>query len=96
MSTTPGNEAKSYSLTCRMHQEHAALERLCQVIRIRGFTISDMQVRGAEGKLNIEVTVRGHRPVAMLCAQLEKLHTIDHAAETVPTGPALRNQVCVG
>ena len=27
----------SYTLNCRMNQEAAALERLCQVVRVRGF-----------------------------------------------------------
>jgi len=30
----------SYTIHCRMNQEAAALERLCQVVRIRGFPVN--------------------------------------------------------
>ena len=35
---------RSYTINCRMTQEAAALERLCQVVRIRGFRIATMAV----------------------------------------------------
>ena len=38
----PNHESASqrYTLNCRMNQEAAALERLCRVVRVRGFRIS--------------------------------------------------------
>lgn len=66
----------SYTLNCRMAQETAALERLCQVVRIRGFRIARMAVESAEEHLDIALTLEGTRPIAMLQSQLEKLHTV--------------------
>ena len=66
----------SYTLTCRMSQEAAALERLCQVVRIRGFKIARMAVETAGEHLDIALTLEGTRPITMLQAQLLKLHTM--------------------
>lgn len=66
----------SYTINCRMIQEAAALERLCQVVRIRGFRIATMAVETAGEHLNIALTLEGTRPIAMLQSQLEKLHTV--------------------
>lgn len=66
----------SYILNCRMAYESAALERLCQVVRIRGFQVARMEVDSVGEHLNIHLTLEGTRPIAMLQAQLEKLHTV--------------------
>ncbi len=66
----------SHRMQCRMDAEPAALERLCQVVRIRGFTIEKMQVQMGRGVLDIELTVKGERAVQMLVSQLEKLQTV--------------------
>ncbi|RMJ05662.1 Acetolactate synthase isozyme 2 small subunit [Marinobacter litoralis] len=66
----------SYNLNCRMHMEAAALERLCQVVRVRGFRISEMSMSSGSEHLDIALTLEGSRPIAMLKAQLEKLHTV--------------------
>ena len=75
---TPQTDASipSYTLNCRMSQETAALERLCQVVRIRGFRIARMAVESAGDHLDIALTLEGSRPIAMLQTQLEKLHTV--------------------
>ncbi len=82
--------APSYTITCRMNHEAAALERLCQVVRIRGFRIAKMavesSVESAEETLDIALTIQGSRPVAMLQSQLEKLHTV---VEVILTTPAM-------
>ncbi|MFO7530236.1 MAG: ACT domain-containing protein [Marinobacter sp.] len=70
----------SYTLNCRMAHEAAALERLCQVVRIRGFRIARMAVESAEEHLDIALTLEGTRPIAMLQSQLEKLHTVAEVA----------------
>ncbi|GAA0849999.1 hypothetical protein GCM10009113_30670 [Marinobacter szutsaonensis] len=70
----------SYTLNCRMTHEAAALERLCQVVRIRGFRIARMAVESAEEHLHIALTLEGTRPIAMLQSQLEKLHTVAEVA----------------
>ncbi|TNE74728.1 MAG: acetolactate synthase [Gammaproteobacteria bacterium] len=70
------NSTPRYTLNCRMAQEAAALERLCQVVRIRGFRISRMNMESAGEHLDIALTLEGSRPIAMLQSQLEKLHTV--------------------
>ena len=72
----PQSSRTSHSITCRMSHETAALERLCQVIRIRGFRVARMAVEAAGDDLVIDLTVEGSRPVSMLQSQLEKLHTV--------------------
>lgn len=84
------HKTPSYTLTCRMSHEAAALERLCQVVRIRGFRIAKMAVEsvfeGTDETLDIALTIQGARPVTMLQSQLEKLHTV---AEVRLASPAL-------
>jgi acetolactate synthase II small subunit len=70
----------SYTINCRMTHEAAALERLCQVVRIRGFRIATMAVETAGEHLDIALTLEGKRPIAMLQSQLEKLHTVAEVA----------------
>ncbi len=65
-----------YTLNCQMSHEAAALERFCQVVRIRGFRIAQMEVESSEGQLDIALTLEGTRSIDMLKAQLEKLHTV--------------------
>ncbi len=70
----------SYKISFRMSQEAAALERLCQVVRIRGFRIATMAVESAGENFDITLTLEGTRPIAMLQSQLEKLHTVAEVA----------------
>lgn len=65
-----------YTLSCVMVDEAAALERLCQVVRIRGFRIAKMAMENTGEMLDITLTLQGNRPVAMLQSQLEKLQTV--------------------
>ncbi|MCD1630599.1 MULTISPECIES: ACT domain-containing protein [Marinobacter] len=76
MSAQAQTELPSYTLNCRMNQEAAALERLCQVVRVRGFQISRMTMEAADNHLDIALTLSGSRPIGMLRSQLEKLHTV--------------------
>lgn len=66
----------SYTLRCRMVFESAALERLCQVVRIRGFRITGMTVQSTGSQLDIRLSLEGSRPIAMLESQLQKLHSV--------------------
>ncbi|MDO6440960.1 ACT domain-containing protein [Marinobacter sp. 2_MG-2023] len=86
MITDRSNVSPSYTITCRMNHEAAALERLCQVVRIRGFRIEKMAVETTNDFLDIALTVQGTRHVTMLQSQLEKLHTV---AEVILTTPAM-------
>ena len=79
----------SYRLICRMTYEAAALERLCQVVRIRGFRIVEMAMESSNEALDIALTLEGTRPIAMLQSQLEKLQTVtgvELAAQKATTG----------
>jgi len=84
MNPTNENTAPSYTLNCRMAQEAAAIERLCQVVRIRGFRIASMAVETAGDHFEIALTLEGRRPIAMLQSQLEKLHTVAEVAVKQP------------
>ena len=66
----------SYQIHCRMSQEAAALERLCQVVRIRGFRIAKMAMESSDNALEIALTLEGTRSIGMLQSQLEKLQTV--------------------
>ncbi|MFO7995380.1 MAG: ACT domain-containing protein [Marinobacter sp.] len=76
----------SYTLNCRMSREAAALERLCQVVRIRGFRIATMAVESAGDHLDIALTLEGTRPITMLQSQLEKLHTVSEVVSGQGSG----------
>ncbi|MBZ2167483.1 ACT domain-containing protein [Marinobacter sp. F4216] len=82
--TTHPNNAGIYAIACTMTHEAAAMERLCQVIRIRGFRIVQMAVDAAGENLNIALTLEGTRPIAMLKTQLEKLHTVGEVVLQAP------------
>ena len=73
--TTP-QDTPSYRIHCRMTHEAAALERLCQVVRIRGFRIAKLAMESTGGALDISLTLEGNRPIGMLQSQLEKLQTV--------------------
>ncbi|MGM0570551.1 ACT domain-containing protein [Marinobacter sp.] len=74
----------SYQIHCRMIPEAAALERLCQVVRVRGFRIERMAMEHVGDSLDIALTLEGARPIGMLQSQLEKLQTV--------VGVELKNQ----
>lgn len=76
MNSQPPYPSNSHTLNCRMAFESAALERLCQVVRIRGFRIASMVVESVGNQLDIQLTLEGTRPIEMLASQLEKLHTV--------------------
>ncbi len=78
-----------YTLKCQMSHEAAALERFCQVVRIRGFRIAQMEVESSEGQLDIALTLEGTRSIAMLKAQLEKLHTVLRVDLQAPVSAAI-------
>ncbi len=69
-------DTPSYQIHCHMTHEAAALERLCQVVRIRGFRIARMAMESAGDTLDIALTLEGTRSIGMLQRQLEKLQTV--------------------
>ncbi len=91
MNPTNENTAPSYTLNCRMVQESAAIERLCQVVRIRGFRIASMAVETAGDHFDIALTLEGKRPITMLQSQLEKLQTVAEVAVKKPLEEFVRH-----
>lgn len=77
-----------YQIHCRMSPEAAALERLCQVVRVRGFRIARMAMEHVGDSLDIALTLEGTRPIGMLQSQLEKLQTV--VGVELEESPALR------
>lgn|SRR5680860_403857 len=71
--TTSSNR---HVLHCRMQSEPAGLERLCRVVRVRGFRIAGMSVECSGEHFDIALTLEGSRPISMLQSQLLKLHTV--------------------
>lgn len=69
--------AQEYQIECQMTSEPAALERLCQVVRVRGFEVTDVSASLRQAQWHISLTVRSSRSVEMLRKQLEKLHTVE-------------------
>jgi acetolactate synthase II small subunit len=63
-------------LYCRMQSEPTGLERLCRVVRVRGFRIAGMSVECSGEHFDIALTLEGSRPISMLQSQLLKLHTV--------------------
>ena len=78
---TATSKTPIYRVQCQMQAEPAALERLCQVIRVRGFEIEAMTMGREKSQLSVDLSLRGSRPLPMLMAQLEKLHTVVSVAE---------------
>jgi acetolactate synthase II small subunit len=75
--TTSGTTTSNrHILHCRMQSEPAGLERLCRVVRVRGFRIAGMSVECTGEHFDIALTLEGSRPIAMLQSQLLKLHTV--------------------
>ena len=72
----------SYTINCRMTHEPAALERLCQVVRIRGFRVLAISAEQAEGIWTLTMTVAGVRPLEMLISQLEKLTSVTEVSRS--------------
>ena len=72
-STTNPNR---HVLHCRMQSGPAGLERLCRVVRVRGFRIAGMSVECSGEHFDIALTLEGSRPISMLQSQLLKLHTV--------------------
>lgn len=87
---TPSTRAHSttHSIRCRMQAEPAALERLCQVTRIRGFRIEQMQVHSDDGYLAIDMALSGSRAIDMLQAQIAKLHSVESVSTQSYTASA--------
>ena len=72
-------------LNCTMAAEAAALERLLQVVRVRGFRVEEMTVSLTEGQYQVALTLSGVRALDGLVPQIAKLHSVAQ----VEAAPAL-------
>ena len=76
ITTSRTTVSSRHVLHCCMQSEPAGLERLCRVVRVRGFRIVGMSVECTGEHFDIALTLEGSRPIAMLQSQLLKLHTV--------------------
>lgn len=79
---------ETHQIYCQMNPEAAAIERLCQVIRVRGFQVTAINAELQDDGWEMALTVEGTRAVAMLQSQLEKLHTVKRVRTDAGTLPA--------
>ena len=61
----------TFELTAQHRPE--VLERILRVIRLRGFTITNMEMALVETKVQIKITVKSDRTFDLLVNQLAKL-----------------------
>ena len=61
----------TFELTTQHRPE--VLERILRVIRLRGFTVTNMEMAWVETKVQIKITVKSDRTFDLLVNQLAKL-----------------------
>ena len=61
----------TFELTAQHRPE--VLERILRVIRLRGFTVTNMDMALVETKVQIKITVKSDRTLDLLVNQLAKL-----------------------
>ena len=76
ITTSRTTVSSRHVLHCCMQSEPAGLERLCRVVRVRGFRIASMSVESSGEHFNIALTLEGSRSISTLQSQLLKLHTV--------------------
>lgn len=57
-------------------RDPAALERALRVIRLRGFSLTDLQMQQRLQNKLVSVIITGERSIDNLVAQLNKLHSV--------------------
>lgn len=70
-------EDHQYRFHCIMQDEPAAMERLCQVVRVRGFRLEALSMGRNDRRLTLAFTATGRRSPAMLQSQIEKLISVE-------------------
>ncbi|WP_353176441.1 ACT domain-containing protein [Salinisphaera sp. T5B8] len=70
------NDKPLHTMTCCIKPETAALERILQVVRKRGFSVERFTAEHDKGRLRIRLSCSGSRCPDMLRAQLDKLHGV--------------------
>lgn len=61
----------TFELTAQHRPE--VLERILRVIRLRGFTVTNMEMALVETKVQLKITIKSDRTFDLLVNQLEKL-----------------------
>lgn len=64
-------------LHCTIADQPAALERLLQTVRIRGFHVQNMDVNKQAHILKVRLTVVGARSPDLLMRSLERQHDVE-------------------
>lgn len=74
------NQANSNPMTiqCNVKNTPAILERLLRTIRVRGFTLGNLEMKVNNQDMDIRINLMGERNLNMLINQLEKLVDVNH------------------
>lgn len=64
---------KITTIQCNTENTPAILERLLRTIRVRGFSLENLEMKTNDQTLDIELIVYGARSISMLINQLNKL-----------------------
>ena len=64
---------KQYTFELTAQHRPEVLERILRVIRLRGFTVTNMEMALVETKVQIKITVKSDRTFDLLVNQLAKL-----------------------
>jgi acetolactate synthase II small subunit len=65
-----------YQLTLLLTNTPAAIERVLQTTRYRGFTLHHCQMHTDSGDIQLNMRVSGEYPIHLLTSQLNKLYDV--------------------
>ena len=64
----------TFELTAQHRPE--VLERVLRVIRLRGFTVTNMDMALVDTQVQLKITVKSDRTLDLLVSQLEKIYDV--------------------
>lgn len=65
-----------YQLNLLLTNTPAAVERVLQTTRYRGFTLHQCEMHTASGAMRLNMQVSGEQPIHLLTSQLKKLYDL--------------------
>ncbi|WP_416305610.1 acetolactate synthase 2 small subunit [Neptunicella sp. SCSIO 80796] len=65
-----------YQLNLLLTDSPAAIERVLQTTRYRGFTLHQCEMQTASGEIQLNMQVSGEQPIHLLTSQLSKLYDL--------------------
>lgn len=74
-----------HSLELTVQQRPEVIERVLRVVRHRGFTITEMQMRmNEDASLSLDMSVDSERAIELLSSQLNKLIDVTQCKVSLP------------